>query len=70
MITAVVGMRTVANVIKIADAIRRRDERIEGLWKAYLVARDQAEHSRDVRDGIAAGKAWAAFLDQFRAVSA
>lgn len=49
---------------------RRRDDRIEGLWDAYLAARDRAEHSRDVKDGIAAGKAWAAFLDQFREVSA
>ena len=58
------------NIISIEDGMRRRDERIEGLWHAYLAARDQAEQSRDVRDGIAAGKAWAAFLDQFRAASA
>ena len=58
------------NVISLEEAHRRRDERIEGLWQAYLSARDRAEHSRDVMDGIAAGKAWAAFLDQFRAVSA
>lgn len=58
------------DLVVIQDLYRQRDQRIEGLWQAYLVARDRAEHSRDVRDGVAAGKAWAAFLDQFRAVSA
>lgn len=58
------------NVIHIEEASRRRDERIEGLWQAYLAARDRAETSRDVKDGVAAGKAWAAFLNQFEVASA
>lgn len=51
-------------------AQRKRDERTQTLWEAYLAARDRAERSRDVADGIAAGKAWAAWLDHFRSVSA
>lgn len=51
-------------------AQRKRDERTQDLWNAYLAARDKAEASRNVQDGIAAGKAWAAWLDHFRAVSA
>lgn len=51
-------------------AQRKRDDRTQDLWSAYLAARDKAEQSRDVHDGIAAGKAWAAWLDHFRAVSA
>lgn len=34
-------------------------------WTKYLAARDQAEKSQDIRDGIVAGKAWAEFLDLF-----
>lgn len=46
----------------------KRDDRLQGLWDAYLSARKRAEASDDINDGIAAGKAWAAWLDAFRAV--
>ena len=36
-------------------------------WEDYLRARDRAERSRQVEDGIAAGHAWAAFLRLFEA---
>jgi len=34
-------------------------------WKAYLEAKDRAEQTRDMEDGIAAGKAWAAWVVPF-----
>lgn len=40
-------------------------EEIDRLWAEYLAARDRAERSRDIADGIAAGRAWAAFLRAF-----
>lgn len=57
-------------LISLHTAQRKRDERVRDLWDAYLKARDKAERSRDIADGMAAGKAWAAWLDSFTAVSA
>jgi hypothetical protein len=34
-------------------------------WDKYIIAREKAEKSRDIRDGIAAGKAWAEWIDLF-----
>lgn len=50
-------------------AQKRRDGRLQDLWDAYLAARRAAETSRDIEDGIKAGKAWAAWVDAFRAVN-
>lgn len=50
-------------------AQKRRDDRLQSLWDAYLAARRQAETSANIDDGIRAGKAWAAWLDAFRAVN-
>jgi hypothetical protein len=36
-------------------------------WEDYLRARDRAERSRRVEDGVAAGRAWARFLKLFEA---
>ena len=58
------------DLVFIDAAQRKRNEKIQTLWDAYLAARDKAEKSRDIADGVAAGKAWAAWLDHFRAVSA
>lgn len=38
---------------------------LETLWRRYLAARDAAEKSRDMRDGIAAGRAWRVWLTAF-----
>ncbi len=35
------------------------------LWAAYCAARDRAAASSRIDDGIAAGRAWAAFIDSF-----
>jgi hypothetical protein len=34
-------------------------------WEAYVAAKVAAERTRDIRDGIAAGKAWRHFLEAF-----
>lgn len=39
--------------------------RVERLWEEYVAARDQAALSRDVKDGIKAGRAYAAFVHEF-----
>jgi hypothetical protein len=41
------------------------DQRIERLWQQYVEARLQAEETGNISDGIAAGKAWAAWLREF-----
>jgi hypothetical protein len=43
----------------------QRKAKLQELWKAYLEAKDRAEVSRDLSDGIAAGKAWAAWVIPF-----
>jgi hypothetical protein len=50
-------------------AQKRRDERLQALWDAYNAARERAQASGEITDGILAGKAWAAWLDAFRAVN-
>lgn len=39
---------------------------LEAKWAAYMKARERAEKSRDIRDGIAAGEAWSAWLELFQ----
>lgn len=52
-------------LISIDVASKRRDVTVQQAWDRYLEARDRAECSRDVSDGIAAGKAWRTFLELF-----
>lgn len=58
------------DVVILSTVYHQRQQRTEELWAAYLAAQDKAKASRDINDGIAAGKAWAAWLDHFRTVSA
>ena len=44
---------------------RGKDDRLQALWKAYLDARSRADTTGDINDGIAAGKAWAAWVEPF-----
>lgn len=46
-------------------AKRQKDQSVQAAWDAYVVARERAEKSSDVMDGVAAGKAWRDFLDLF-----
>ncbi|ORE87717.1 hypothetical protein [Aurantimonas sp. 22II-16-19i] len=41
------------------------EERANEAFQDYLAAREKAEVSRDLQDGIAAGRAWRRFLDIF-----
>jgi hypothetical protein len=38
---------------------------IDQLWSHFLEARDRAERSRRLEDGVAAGHAWRNFLSAF-----
>lgn len=44
---------------------RSKDDRLQALWKAYLEAKARADATGDINDGIAAGKAWAAWVEPF-----
>lgn len=39
--------------------------RLDRLWSDYVVARDRAAASQDVKDGIIAGRAYATFVHEF-----
>jgi len=43
---------------------------LDGLWRDYLSARDAAERTRNIQDGIAAGQAWRNWLSAFASVPA
>lgn len=51
-------------------AKRQRDQRADDLWEAYRLAALKAQATLDMEDGFAAGRAWRAWLDHFRAVNA
>lgn len=40
-------------------------QRQHDAWEAYLAARDRAQNSNDINDGIAAGRAWNKFMECF-----
>jgi hypothetical protein len=42
-----------------------RCDEVEELFHRYCVAAERAQSSQKIEDGIAAGKAWAAFLHVF-----
>lgn len=44
---------------------RSKDDRLQALWKLYLEAKARADATGDINDGIAAGKAWAAWVEPF-----
>jgi hypothetical protein len=44
---------------------QRLETRPERLWREWLELRDVAENSRNMQDGIAAGRAWARFMAEF-----
>ncbi len=47
---------------------RRRDERADDLWEEFRQAAIKAQSSLDIEDGLAAGRAWKAWLERFHAV--
>ncbi len=46
-------------------AQRKKDDRLQALWQVYLDARAKADATGNIADGIAAGKAWAAWVEPF-----
>ena len=50
------------HIVKLEDF---REERVEEAWYAYVRAKERADETLDIRDGIAAGKAWRTMLLQF-----
>lgn len=41
------------------------DARVNAAWQRYLDARQKAESSLNIMDGVAAGKAWSDFIALF-----
>lgn len=58
------------NVVSLSVARTQRELTEQDAWQAYLDARARAEASRDITDGIAAGKAWSQWLALFERRSA
>ncbi|GHA15283.1 hypothetical protein GCM10007989_07560 [Devosia pacifica] len=52
-------------IIVLDDTRTSRAEKLQILWRAYLNAKERAEQTHDIHDGIAAGKAWARWLSLF-----
>lgn len=50
---------------RVIDLEAERERRIDCAWADYCAARQQAEATLAVEDGIAAGKAWRRWLDLF-----
>lgn len=54
------------NIVLIADARRSRDEIADAKFARFIAARDKCwQPGATLEDGIAAGKAYAAFLDAY-----
>lgn len=53
------------DLVFIDAARRKRAVTVQEAWDAYIAAQDRAKETRDLEDGIAAGKAWARWLDLF-----
>lgn len=49
----------------IASLTTERERRETEAWERYVAARNVAEATLRVEDGIAAGRAWRTFLDLF-----
>lgn len=53
---------TPANVINLAE---RKEVTLRAVWSEYLSARDRAERTRKIEDGIEAGRAYRCWLELF-----
>lgn len=50
---------------KPSENIVNLETRVDQAWERYVTAASRAQRSLDIRDGIEAGRAWAAFLAEF-----
>jgi hypothetical protein len=64
-----VGTDLTTKIVHIAAAREQRQVSEQDAWRAYTLARDKAERTGDINDGIAAGKAWAQWLKLFERVA-
>ena len=53
------------DVIDLNNAADPSRDRVQTLFWAYRSAHEKAQRTQDIADGIAAGRAWAAFLKFF-----
>lgn len=53
------------DIVTLDTATNLQQDRAGALWRVYCTARERAERTRDIADGFAAGRAWAAFLKEF-----
>lgn len=53
------------NVVSIISARVRRDEEVAAAWDRFVVAQQRSKQTLDQADGIAAGKAYADFVELF-----
>jgi len=58
------------DLILFKQAQERRDDTLQALWDNYRQAQGVAQRSGDIKHGILAGKAWAAWLAAFQTVCA
>ena len=49
----------------IVEPVQRLQTRLDRLWQEWLIAAAKAQESQNINDGIAAGRAWSAFLAEF-----
>jgi hypothetical protein len=50
-------------VVNISEAAKRRQETVEDAWERFKSAMLKSKETLDIRDGIAAGKAYRQFLE-------
>jgi hypothetical protein len=53
------------NVVPISAARQSRDDAVEAMWERFVAAKELSQRSMKLADGIAAGKAYAEFVQSF-----
>lgn len=56
---------TLGRVIELISARQERDATAEAAWQRFVEATNKAKQTLDIKDGIAASKAYRAFLELF-----
>lgn len=52
--------------MSIVHLTEERDRRATAAWDAYVLAKQRADNTLSLTDGLAAGKAWRTFLTLFQ----
>jgi hypothetical protein len=53
------------NVVPISAARQSRDDAVEAMWGRFIAAKELSQRTLNLADGIAAGKAYAEFVQSF-----